>query len=196
MPPARDAWSWRAFFGRLAGSPEVVVADLDPAISRAVHDTWPGAIVIASRHHVAAQIRERARADGIAERVRLDAPVPTLRPLPWTGEPVRRFGPHPLHEAALPALRGPASWAAFLALVERHVLPDRLALRSWIATNEPLVRRGWLVHDRLPDVPLSTGGQRRRHRRVAGAAAATGRALAERPPPRPRPRAADPAGPG
>jgi len=154
---AKDAWSWRAFFGRLAGAPAVVVADLDPAIARAVRDTWPGAIVVASRHHVAAQIRERARADGIGERIRLETPVASRRALPWTGERVRRFGPHPLHEAALPALRGPVEWAAFGALVERHVPPDRLALRSWIATNEPLVRRGWLIHDRLRDVPLSTG---------------------------------------
>ncbi|HLE79328.1 MAG TPA: zinc-ribbon domain-containing protein [Candidatus Limnocylindrales bacterium] len=154
---AKDAWSWRTFFGRLEGAPEVVVADLDPAIARAVRDTWPGAIVIASRHHVAAQIRERVRADGIPERIRLETAVATRRALPWTGERVRRFGPHPLHEAALSALRGPAEWDAFGALVERHVPPDRLALRSWIATNEPLVRRGWLIRDRLRDVPLSTG---------------------------------------
>jgi hypothetical protein len=154
---AKDAESWQAFFRVLAGAPEVVVADLDGAIGRAVRETWPGAIVVPSRHHLAAQIRERLVADGIGERVRLEAPVPTLRPLPWTGEPVRRFGPHPLHEAALGALRGPASWAAFCELVERHVPPDRLALRGWIATNEPLVRRGWLVRERLPGVPLSTG---------------------------------------
>jgi hypothetical protein len=103
---AKDAWSWRAFLGRLGGAPEVVVADLDPAIARAVRDTWPGAIVVASRHHVAAQIRERARADGVPERVRLEAPVATRRALPWTGERTRRFAPHPLHEAALGALRG------------------------------------------------------------------------------------------
>lgn len=154
---AKDAWSWRAFFGRLDGAPAVIVADLDPAIGRAVRDAWPGVIVIASRHHVAAQIRERARTDGIPERVRLDTPVATRRALPWTGERVRRFGPHPLHEAALGAQRGPLEWAAFLALVERHVPPDRLALRSWIATNEPLVRRGWLVRERLGAIPLSTG---------------------------------------
>lgn len=154
---ARDAWSWRDFFGRLAGAPEVVVADLDPAIARAVRDTWPGAIVVASRHHVAAQIRERARADGVPERIWLETPVATRRALPWTGERTRRFAPHPLHEAALGALRGEAEWQAFLALVEHHVPPDRLALRSWIATNEPLVRRGWLVRERLGAVPLSTG---------------------------------------
>jgi hypothetical protein len=154
---AKDAESWHAFFGRLAGAPEVVVADLDAAIGRAVREAWPGAIVVPSRHHLAAQIRERLVADGIAERIRLETPLRTLRPLPWTGEPVRRFGPHPLHEAALGALRGPASWAAFCELVERYVPGERLALRSWVETNEPLVRRGWLVRERLPDVPLSTG---------------------------------------
>jgi hypothetical protein len=154
---AKDTWSWRSFFERLAGAPEVVVADLDPAIARAVRDAWPGAIVVASRHHIAGQIRERARADRVPERVRLEVPLASRRALPWTGERVRRFGPHPLHEAALGALRGPLEWAAFLALVERHVPADRLALRSWIVTNEPLVRRGWLVRDRLGAIPLSTG---------------------------------------
>ena len=92
---AKDASSWRALFGRLDGAPEVVVADLDPAIGRAVRETWPGAIVIASRHHVAAQIRERVRADGVPERIRLETPVASRRALPWTGEPGRRFGPPP-----------------------------------------------------------------------------------------------------
>lgn len=154
---ARDTESWRAFFGTLGGAPEVVVADLDPAIGRAVRETWPGALVVPSRHHLAAQIRERLVADGIGERIRLAAPVPTLRPLPWTGERVRRFGPHPLHDAALGALRGPASWATFGELVERHVPPDRLALRGWLATHEPLVRRGWLLREKLGGIPLSTG---------------------------------------
>jgi len=154
---AKDADSWRAFFGRLVGAPAVVVADLDAAIARAVRETWPDALLVPSRHHLAARIRERLIADGIPERVRLEAPVATRRALPWTGERVRRYGPHPLHEAALPALRGEAEWDAFLALVERHVPPDRLALRGWIATNEPLVRRGWLLRGRLGPIPLSTG---------------------------------------
>lgn len=115
---AKDAESWTAFFGTLTGSPEVVVADLDGAIGRAVRETWPGAIVVPSRHHLAAQIRERLLVDGIPERVRLDQPAPTLRPLPWTGERGRRFGPHPLHEGTLGALRGPASWAAYCYRLE------------------------------------------------------------------------------
>jgi hypothetical protein len=154
---AKDADSWRAFFGRLDEAPEVVVADLDAAIARAVRETWPNALLVPSRHHLAARIRERLVGDGIPERVRLEAPVATRRALPWTGERVRRYGPHPLHEAALGALRGEREWAAFTALVERHVPPDRLALRGWIATNEPLVRRGWLLRERLGPVPLSTG---------------------------------------
>ena len=154
---AKDAPSWRSFFGRLAGAPEVVVADLDAAIARAVRETWPDALLVPSRHHLAARIRERALADGVPERVRLETPVATRRALPWTGERVRRYGPHPLHEATLGALRGEAEWDAFTELVEHWVSPDRLALRSWIATNEPLVRRGWLLRERLGPVPLSTG---------------------------------------
>jgi hypothetical protein len=57
----------------------------------------------------------------------------------------------------LGALRGPEAWAAFLALVERHVPPERLALRGWIATNEPLIRRGWEMAARHPGLPRSTG---------------------------------------
>ena len=154
---AKDTESWREFLATLAGAPEVVVADLDAAIARAVREAWPDAVLVPSRHHIAAAMRERAIADGIPERIRLDTPIPTLRPLPWTGERVRRFGLHPLHEAMLRAQRGPAEWADFCALVERHVPADRLALRGWIATNEPLVRRGWLIATRLPEIPLSTG---------------------------------------
>jgi hypothetical protein len=154
---AKDTESWKAFFGTLMGAPEVVVADLDAAIARAVRETWPDALLLPSRHHLAALMRERALADGVPERIRAETPVPLVRPLPWTGERTRRWGPHPLHAAMLAALRGPAEWAAFLALVDRHVAPDRLELRSWLATNEPLVRRGWTIAARLRGVPLSTG---------------------------------------
>jgi hypothetical protein len=41
--------------------------------------------------------------------------------------------------------------------VERHVPADRLALRGWIATNEPLIRRGWQIAARAGGLPLSTG---------------------------------------
>jgi hypothetical protein len=153
----KDVESWTALFATLAGTPAFVVADLDAAIGRAVRQTWPDAILMASRHHLAAQMRERALADGVPERIRADAPVALERPLPWTGERTKRWTDHPLHVATLTALRGPEEWAAFLELVERHVPSDRLALRSWIATNEPLVRRGWLIAERHPGVPRSTG---------------------------------------
>ena len=154
---AKDTDSPTAFFATLTGAPAFMVADLDPAIGRAVRETWPAAILVPSRHHLAAQMRERALADGVPERIRADAPVELVRLLPWTGERTKRWTTHPLHDALLGALRGPAEWAAFRALVERHVPPDRLALRSWIATNEPLVRRGWLIAAWHPDLPHSTG---------------------------------------
>jgi hypothetical protein len=154
---AKDAESWKAFFATLDGAPEAVVADLDAGIARAVRESWPDALLLPSRHHLAALMRDRAIADGVPERVRLEDPLALGRPLPWTNEPVRRWGEHPLHAAMLPALRGPAEWAAFLALVERHVPADRLALRSWVATNEPLVRRAWTIAAHHPGVPLSTG---------------------------------------
>jgi hypothetical protein len=153
----KDVESWTAFFALLAGGPGIVVADLDSAIGRAVRETWPGAILMPSRHHLAAQMRERALADGVPERIRADEPIPLDRPLPWTGERTKRWTSHPLHDALLTALGGPAEWAALLELVERHVPPDRLALRSWIATNEPLIRRGWLITERHPELPRSTG---------------------------------------
>ncbi len=153
----KDSDCWKAFFGTLEGAPEVIVADLDPAIARAVRETWPNASLLPSRHHLAALRRARAFADGVPERIRLDAPVPLRRALPWTGERTRRFATHPLHDAMLRAQRGPAEWAEFLELVPRHVPADRLELRGWIATNEPLIRRGWQLAARIHGLPLSTG---------------------------------------
>ena len=154
---AKDAASWKEFFTTLEGAPEVVVADLDPAIGRAVRETWPHAILLPSRHHLAALMRQRALADGIPERIRLETPLALTKPLPWTGERAKRWSAHPLHAAMLSALRAPAEWAAFAALVERHVAPDRLALRGWLATNEPLIRRAWQIAARDPELPRSTG---------------------------------------
>lgn len=154
---ARDTESWKDLFSTLTGAPEVVVADLDAAIARAVREAWPDAVIHPSRHHLAVLMRDRALADGVPDRVRAEVPVPLARQLPWTGERVRRWTQHPLHAAMLAALRGPTEWAAFLALVERHIPPDRLALRGWVATNEPLVRRSWEIRARHGEVPLSTG---------------------------------------
>jgi hypothetical protein len=127
---AKDTESWKAFFATLAGAPDIVVADLDAAIARAVRETWPDAIVHHSRHHLAALLRERAIADGVPERVRADEPVPLERPLPWTGTRSKDWTEHPLHAAMLGALRGPTEWSAFGGLVERYVPPDRLELRG------------------------------------------------------------------
>ena len=153
----RDVESWKAFFATLEGAPAWVVADLDPALARAVRETWPAAILYHSHHHLAALMRERAAADGVPERVRLAEPVPLARPLPWTGSPVKRWAEHPLYTAMLPAQRGPTEWAAFLALVEQHVPPDRLALRSWLTTHELLIRRQWRLARVRGGIPRSTG---------------------------------------
>lgn len=155
----KDVESWKAFFGGLGGAPEWVVADLDPAIGRAVRETWPAAILYHSRHHLAELMRGRALADGIPERIELDEPIELSRPIPWspTRQTTRRYGEHPLFSAIGQAQRGPDEWARLKALVEEHVAPERLGLRSWIATNELLIERQWRItrsHDRLP---CSTG---------------------------------------
>jgi hypothetical protein len=66
----KDAECWKSFFATLEGAPHVIVADLDAAIARAVRETWPDAILFHSRHHLAAQMRRRALADGVPERIR------------------------------------------------------------------------------------------------------------------------------
>jgi Probable Zinc-ribbon domain len=152
-----DSESWKAFFATLEGAPSWVVADLDPAIARAVREAWPGAILYHSRHHLAQLMRTRAAADGVPERIRLAEPVALGRPLPWTGSPTRRLGEHPLYATMLVAQRGPLDWAAFKALVEQYIPPERLALRSWIATNELLIERQWRLAYLRAGLPLSTG---------------------------------------
>ncbi len=151
----KDIDSWKAFFGRLGGAPEWVVADLDPAIARAVRETWPAAILYHSRHHLAELMRRRALADGIPERIELDEPIELARPISWspTRQTTRRYGEHPLFTAIAVAQHGPAEWTRLKALVEEHVPPECLGLRSWIATNELLIERQWRIassHDRLP----------------------------------------------
>ena len=153
----KDAESWKTFFGTLEGEPTWVIADLDPALARAVRETWPSAILYHSQHHLEALMRGRAIADGVPERVRLDEPVKLRRPLAWTGSDERRFGDHPLFAAMAVAQRGPAEWGAFKALVSEHVAPDRLELRSWIATHELLIERQWRIARVHDQIPLSTG---------------------------------------
>lgn len=155
----KDVASWKAFFASLAGAPDWVVADLDPAIARAVRETWPGVILYHSRHHLAELMRGRALADGIAERIELDEPLELGRPIAWspTRQPTRRYGEHPLFAAIAVAQRGPAEWARLTALVDEHIPPDRLELRSWIATNELLIERQWRIARVGNWLPRSTG---------------------------------------
>jgi hypothetical protein len=62
-----------------------------------------------------------------------------------------------LFEALKVAQQGPDEWAAFEDAVATHVPPDRLGLRSWIATNEVLIERQWRIARIHGRVPLSTG---------------------------------------
>lgn len=141
----KDVESWKAFFEGLGGAPDWVVADLDPAIARAVRETWPAAIVYQSRHHLAELMRRRALADGLPERIELDEPIELAHPIPWspTRQTVRRYGEHPLFTAIAAAQRGPGVWARLNFLVAEHVPPRCLELRSWIATNKLLIERRW-----------------------------------------------------
>ena len=161
----KDVESWQAFFRSLGGAPAWVVADLDPAVARAVRETWPGAVLYHSRHHLAQLLRDAARADGIPERVELDTPLVLDRPIAWSpdGRSIRRYGDHPLFAAIDGAQVGPEAWTAFKAAIEAHVPADRLALRSWVATNETLIERQWRLErrwraDHGTFLPRSTGG--------------------------------------
>jgi hypothetical protein len=155
----KDTESWKAFFGTLTGAPQWVVADLDPAIARAVRETWPSAVLYHSRFHLAKLMRAAAKADGVPFRARLDEPIRLERPIPWspTRSTINRWGDHKLMTAIDEAQRGPQEWASLKAMIEEVIPAGQLALRSWMATNEPLIVRQWEIiaaHGRLP---LSTG---------------------------------------
>ncbi len=104
-------------------------------------------------------MRQRAKEDGVPPRVRLAQPIPLSRPIPWSPHrsTTKRWGDHPLVEAIAEAQRGPAEWAHLKAVIEKEIPPDKLALRSWIATNEALIVRQWEIIERHGRVPLSTG---------------------------------------
>ena len=153
----KDTESWKALFATLKGEPEWVIADLDSAIARAVRETWPKAILYHSRHHIEELMRKRAAEDGIPERIRLEEPIKVERRVAWTGGNVRRWGDHPLYAAMKVAQRGPEEWAAFKDAIARYVPPDKLALRSWVATNELLIVRQWRIAHEHGPIPLSTG---------------------------------------
>lgn len=155
----KDTDSWKAFFSTLKEQPEWVIGDLDGAIARAVRETWPKAILYHSRYHIAERMRLKATEDGVPDRIKLDVAVERKRASPWSqsGSKLKRYGPHPLFEAIEEAQRGPKEWAALLAAIEEHVPHDKLALRSWIATNEVLISRQWRIIEKHGRVPLSTG---------------------------------------
>jgi hypothetical protein len=135
-----DAESWKQFFATLEGAPEVVVADLDPAIGRAVRETWPHAILLPSRHHLAALMRERALTDGIPERIRLETPLLLIRPLPGSAS-----GPS---AGVLIPFTTPC-WA------HSAVRPSgRPSVRSWSATCRPT---GWRCAAGWPPTSRSSG---------------------------------------
>ncbi len=155
----KDTESWRRFFGSLEGAPTWVIADLDPAIARAVRESWPQAILFHSRYHIAQRMRLAAVADGVPERVRLEEPISLDRPIPWspTRSTTKRWGDHPLMTAIAEAQRGAEEWARLKALAEQHIPAERLALRSWMATNEPLIERQWRIVEDHGRLPFSTG---------------------------------------
>jgi hypothetical protein len=155
----KDTDAWKAFFSTLTGAPDWVIADLDGAIARAVRETWPKAILYHSRYHLAARMRVYAKEDGVPDTVKLDEPIERKRPSSWSksGSKLKRYGPHPLFDAITEAQRGPDEWAVLLAAIDEHVPHDKLALRSWIATNDVLISRQWRIIEKYGRVPLSTG---------------------------------------
>lgn len=158
----KDTESWRRFFLSRSGAPDWVIADLDPAIARAVREVWPNAVLFHSGYHIRQLLRKWAKADGIPNRVKLDQPVPAARRGTggWSTSDdsgLLKYGPHPLMEAIDRSQRGPTEWAELLAAVEKYISPDKLALRSWIATNELLIERQREIIRVRRDIPRSTG---------------------------------------
>lgn len=104
-------------------------------------------------------MRERAKQDEVPERVRLAQPITMSRPIPWSPSrsTSKRWGDHALFAAIAEAQRGPAEWGRLKQLVEQHIPADKLALRSWMATNEALIERQWQIAAQLSWLPHSTG---------------------------------------
>ena len=182
---AKDAESWKDFFATLEGAPDVVIADLDPAIARAVREAWPGTILLASGHHLAALMRERASLTG-CRAVRADDPTPPRAAAAMD----RRWGealdepPAPRGHARRPARSPRVGGLPRARRAPRVARPARAA--GLDPTNEPLIARQWAIAER-PRPAAFERCPRGCHRRVAGAATTTGRPLAERPSARSRP---------
>lgn len=62
-----DQVSWTEFLHSLAGEPEWVVSDRDAAIAGAVAEVWPQAVHYHCEQHIAENMADAARADGISE---------------------------------------------------------------------------------------------------------------------------------
>jgi len=157
----KDADCWKSFFASLKGEPEWVLADLDSAIAKAVHETWPRAILFRSRDHLMRLMRDRALLDGVPSAIRINEPDkrPRTRRAIWPyNQPVQEFEAHPLFAAIQTCQRGPEEWAKFLALVEAHIPHDKVELRGWLVTNEPLIRVQWELHDERRAGPVGSGG--------------------------------------
>jgi len=156
----KDSDCWKAFFASLQGEPEWILADLDSAIAKAVRETWPKAILFRSRDHLMRLMGDRARLDGVPSTIRIAEPAkqPTPKRAMWPyNQPVQEFKPHPLFAAIQTCQRGPTEWAKFLALVDQHVPHDKIELRGWIETNEPLIRLQWELQDKHRDRPVGSG---------------------------------------
>jgi hypothetical protein len=156
----RDQHSWADFFSSLSGAPEWIVADLDKGITKAVRDVWPNAILFRSRDHLQRLMADNAVIDGVPRDQRIANLENVVKPKraiwPWNQQ-VQEFEPHPLFAALATCQRGPTEWDEFKALVDQYIPRDRMELRSWIATNEPLVQVQWLLAQDNRGRPVGSG---------------------------------------
>ncbi len=159
----KDSYSWRDFFSTLAGEPEWVVADLDRGIAKAVREVWPNAILFRSRDHLKRLMEDYAVLDGVERTVRITDPIKLQKPKramwPWNQQ-IQEFEPHPLFNQMTYCQGSLAEWDLFKAMVDEHVPPDRTELRSWIATNDPLIQVQCLLAEDNRSRLVSTGRDR------------------------------------
>jgi hypothetical protein len=156
----RDHEAWIDFFSSLGGEPEWIVADLDSAIAKAVRLKWPRAVLFRSRDHLMRLMQDRLIEDGIPAQVRIENPITKPKPKRaiWPyNQKIQEFEPHPLHEATKWCQTTPERWADFAALVEQFIPHHRVSLRSWLATNEPLIRVQMQLAAASPGKPVGSG---------------------------------------
>lgn len=156
----KDSDCWKSFLASLDGEPELIVADLDDAIAKAVHETWPEAILFRSRDRLMRRMRDRAILDGIPSTVRISDPDkrPTSKRAMWPyNQPVQEYEAHPLFAAMKGCQRSSDDWAWFQALVEEYVPHEKVQLRSWLATNEHLIGIQWELANHFHGRPVGSG---------------------------------------